>query len=91
MGFQVRNMVQSWLVLEMTDSTLLVGLVNAIPAFVLLIFSPIGGALADRYNKLRVARLSRFWVAIFTFITTYLVASGSIELWHRAIVRSTRW
>jgi hypothetical protein len=46
-GFTVRNMGQAWLVLEETDSAFMVGLVNAMPALVLLILSPVGGVLAD--------------------------------------------
>ena len=79
-------MAHAWLVLEMTDSEFMVGAVNAVPALALLIFSPVGGAMADRYQKLKIARLSRLWVAIFTFITTYLVASNAVEIWHLLIL-----
>ncbi len=79
-------MAQAWLVLEMTDSEFLVGVVNAVPALSLLILSPVGGVLADRYNKLSLAKHSRFWVALSTFVTAYLVASGTVELWHLYIL-----
>lgn len=82
MGFQVRNMGQSWLVLELTDSSFLVGLVNAMPAMALLVLSPIGGVIADRYDRRLVALYGRLVVAIMSYFVAFLVGSGAIEWWH---------
>ena len=82
MGFQVRNMGQSWLVLELTDSSFLVGLVNAMPAMALLVLSPIGGVIADRYDRRLVALYGRLIVAIISYFVAFLVGSGTIEWWH---------
>ena len=43
-------MAQAWLVLEITDSTFYVGIVNATPAVILMLLSPFGGVLADRFD-----------------------------------------
>ncbi len=82
MGFQVRNMGQSWLVLELTDSSFLVGLVNAMPAMALLVLSPIGGVIADRYDRRLVALYGRLCVAIMSYFVAFLVGAGTIEWWH---------
>ena len=82
MGFQVRNMGQSWLVLELTDSSFLVGLVNAMPAMSLLVLSPIGGVIADRYDRRLIALYGRLAVAIISYFVAFLVASGNVEWWH---------
>lgn len=59
-GFNVRNMGQAWLVIDLTDSAFMVGLFNAMPAMALLILSPLGGLFADRYNRRTVALRGRF-------------------------------
>jgi len=82
MGFNIRNMGQAWLVLEETDSAFMVGLVNAIPALVLLFLSPLGGVLADRYNRRTIALRGRFLVSLNTFLVAFLVSTGNIEVWH---------
>lgn len=81
-GFNIRNMGQAWLVLEETDSAFMVGLVNAMPALALLFLSPIGGVIADRYNRRTIALRGRFLVSLNTFLVAYLVSSGNIEVWH---------
>jgi len=81
-GFQVRNMGQSWLVLELTDSSFLVGVVNAMPSMALLVLSPIGGVMADRYNRRVVSFIGRSFVALMSYFVGFLVATDSIEWWH---------
>ena len=85
MGFQMRNMGQAWLVLELTDSAFMVGLVNAMPSMALLLLSPVGGVLADRLNKRTVALRGRFFVMIISFGVAFLVGSGGVEVWHLLI------
>jgi len=75
-------MGQSWLVLELTDSSFLVGLVNAMPAMALLVLSPIGGVIADRYDRRLIALYGRLSVALVSFFVAFLVSSGSVEWWH---------
>ena len=84
-GFTILNMGQAWLVLEETDSAFMVGLVNAMPALAVLILSPVGGVLADRYNRRKIALRGRFLVSMNTFAVAYLVSSGNIEVWHLII------
>jgi MFS family permease len=84
-GFNIRNMGQAWLVLDLTDSAFLVGLVNAMPAMALLILSPLGGLFADRFNRRTVALRGRFFVALNSFLVAYLVSTGNAEVWHLLI------
>jgi MFS family permease len=84
-GFQMRNMGQAWLVLDLTDSAFLVGLVNAMPSMALLVLSPLGGVLADRFNKRTVALRGRFFVMLVSFIVAFIVASGEVQVWHLLI------
>ena len=51
MGWVIRNMATSWIVLKETNSMTVVGLVGALPSFVVLIVAPIGGSLSDKIDK----------------------------------------
>ena len=59
MGMRIQDMAVAWLVLEMTDSNLWVGVVNGLPALSIVIFSLLGGILADRTDKRRLRELER--------------------------------
>jgi MFS family permease len=81
-GFQIRNMSQAWLTLELTDSTLWVGVVNAMPGFSIIALSLIGGAFADRSERWKIQLRTRFVIGVMAFVTAFLVTTGSIEAWH---------
>ena len=55
------------------------GLCEATPR---LIFSAIGGALVDRYNRLRLLILIQFFTALPIFIFIALTFAGILEFWH---------
>lgn len=79
-------MAKAWLVLEMTNSTFNVGLVNTMPALILLLLSPFGGVMADRFNRKSIALGGRFVVAAVSFIAAYLVTADLIEIWHLIVM-----
>jgi MFS family permease len=49
----MQTIAQGWLVLHLTDSAFLVGLVTALGSLPVLLFSLYGGVIADRVNKRR--------------------------------------
>jgi MFS family permease len=79
-------MAQAWLVLEITNSTFYVGLVNAIPAFVVMVLSAFGGVLADRFGRRSIAIGGRFIVAVVSLIAAYLVATGLLQVWYLLVM-----
>jgi MFS family permease len=80
-GFQVRNMGQAWLVLELTDSSLWVGIVNAMPGIAIISVSLLGGAISDRAERWKIQVVTRFVIASMAFVTAFLVTSGVIQAW----------
>ncbi len=50
-GTWMQNVAQGWLVLQLTNSPFLVGLVGFAQQVPALIFSPVGGVIADRANR----------------------------------------
>ena len=85
-GFQIRNLAIAWLVLDITDSPLLVGLVNSSVAFAVLFLSPLGGAIADLRDRKKTALESRMLVAIVACVTSLIVILDIYEIWHFVIL-----
>ena len=77
-GFSVfitRGIIVSWYVLDQTNSTLLVGLITAIPTMMLPLLSPIGGRLADSVSRkfvFFVARIATFLILILMALSVNL-------------------
>src|SRR5437588_10338466 len=80
-GTWMQSIAQPWLVLQLTHSALLVGLVLAVQNLPILVAGPFGGLVADRYPKRRILQLTQtaFVVpAIFLFAVTM---SGKAQYW----------
>ncbi len=86
MGMRIQDMAVAWLVLEMTDSQLWMGIVNGLPALSIVIFSLLGGVLADRTDRRKLLSWSRLTLASLTFLVAFLITSGTISLWQLIIV-----
>ena len=69
MGFQIRNMGQAWITLDLTGgSQFWVGVVNGSPAITIMVFSILGGVAADRLSRQRIlilARMTLAWLGAF--------------------------
>ncbi len=81
-GIQIRNMSQSWLVLEETGSSIWVGIIGAAPAVGIVSLVLLGGAVADRSNRRLMLYRTKILLAALAFVTAFLVSSGVIEMWH---------
>ena len=71
-----------WLMHELTDSPLMVGLVTTSSLGPLLLFSLFGGVVADRANRLKLLRVTRALFAALAVLTGVLVATEVILAWH---------
>lgn len=81
-GSDMQSIGQTWLVLELTHSALQLGLVGALQALPVLLFSLVGGVLADRWPKRRVLLCTRSAAMIQALLLWALVATGTVQLWH---------
>lgn len=81
-GLMVYFTVQGWLALMLTDSPFWVGATAAMNGVALMLFSLIGGVLADRVNRKTVLLLSMTIQASLAFFTAILIFTNLIELWH---------
>ncbi|HET8529507.1 MAG TPA: MFS transporter [Methylomirabilota bacterium] len=85
-GTWMQSVGQAWLVLELTGSPFHLGLVTALQFTPILLLSPVGGALSDRFPKRRIILLTQAAMMGQAFVLTALVWSGQVRYWHVAIL-----
>ena len=70
-----------WLMHELTDSAIALGLVTLSSLGPILLLSVWGGVVADRVNRLRLVMTTRAMFAALAILTGVLVATDLIEPW----------
>ncbi len=85
-GTWMQSVAQAWLVLELTHSPLQLGIVSALQFTPVLLFSPVGGVLSDRFAKRKVLLVSQTAMQLQAFVLAALVWSGRIQYWHVAVL-----
>jgi MFS family permease len=86
MGTTMQTIGQTWLVLELTHSAWQIGLVGALQALPILLFSIFGGVFADRWPKRRVLLVTQSVAMTQAFLLWVLIATGTLQLWHLYIL-----
>ena len=85
-GTWMQSVAQSWLVYRLTGSVVLLGAIafaSQIPVFLL---TPLGGAIADRYNRHRILLVTQSVAMMLAFILAFLTLSGRVEIWHLFVI-----
>lgn len=86
MGSGMQTIGQAWLVLEFTHSPWQLGLVGALQALPILLFSLFGGIFADRWPKRSIMLMTWSAAMIQALLLWALIATGSLQLWHLYIL-----
>jgi MFS family permease len=73
---------QSWLVLEITDSKVALGLVTMLQFLPITLFVLIAGVIADRVQKRDLILATRVLAMAQSVLLAVLVATDQVELWH---------
>ena len=68
----MQSVAQSWLVYRLTGSSLLLGSVGFASQFPVMLASPLGGLVADRYNRQRVVIGTQVASMVLAFMFSYL-------------------
>jgi MFS family permease len=81
-GTWMQTVAESWLVYRLTGSALLLGVAgfaNRIPIF---LCSPIGGAIADRYNRHRIVIATQVASMFLAAALAFLTLTHLVRIWH---------
>ena len=81
-GSWAQRVAQDWLVLELTQSGIYLGIVTAIQFAPFLFFSLHGGAFADRFDKRKLLIGTNALGAFSAMALGTLVMTNLVELWH---------
>jgi MFS family permease len=81
-GTWMQTTAQAWLVLELTHSALLLGLVGVLQFLPMMMFSLFGGVLADRLPKRTLLLITQSIALVQAAILWILVITGTVQIWH---------
>ncbi len=81
-GTWMQTTGQSWLVLQLTHSAWILGIVGALQFLPMLLFSLFGGVIADRLPKRRMLLVTQLASLLLAATLWLLVFTGVVQLWH---------
>lgn len=82
MGTWMDQVTRGWLIYELTDSALQLGMVRGIQALPFLLLSPIAGSTADRYSRKFQVVGAQFANGLLYAVTAVLIFTALIKPWH---------
>jgi MFS family permease len=81
-GTWMQSIAQSWLVLDLTRSAFMLGLVSTMGMLPVLLFALPAGAIADRVNKRNLLIITQVVMMVLAFILATLTALHMVRVWH---------
>lgn len=85
-GSWMQNVALSWVVYSMTGSTVYLGLIGFLGDLPILLFSLVGGVVADRIDRRRMLLSSQYIQMICAFVLTALVVTQQVQIWHMLVL-----
>lgn len=80
-GTWMQAIAQGWLVLQLSHSGTVLGLVIAVQLLPVLVLGPYGGLLADRFDKRRLLLVANVVTGILALTLGLLAVTGVVTLW----------
>ena len=80
-GNWVQIVAETWLILQLTDSPVAVGLTAALQFAPMLLFGALGGVFADRFDKRRLLMVTQAAMALPALGLFVLATAGAVEPW----------
>lgn len=82
MGLWMDQVARGWLIYQLTNSTVQLGLVRGVQALPILFLSPVAGSMADRYGRKLQMMVALVLDGLMYGVLAILITTGSIEAWH---------
>jgi MFS family permease len=81
-GTWMQSVAESWLVYRLTGSAVLLGVVGFANRIPVLLFSTVGGAVADRYNRHHIVIATQASSMCLAGLLAFLTLTHRVEVWH---------
>jgi MFS family permease len=81
-GTWMQAVAQSWLVYRLTGSSILLGFVGFTGQIPVFLLAPLGGSVADRYNRHHILIGTQTVAMLLAFVLAGLTLTGRIQVWH---------
>ncbi|MBA3259755.1 MAG: MFS transporter [Gemmatimonadales bacterium] len=81
-GTWMQTVAQSWLVYRLTGSAVLLGTVAFASQIPIFLLSPLGGVVADRWERRRVLLITQSCMMVLALALALLTLTDRIEVWH---------
>jgi MFS family permease len=81
-GTWVQNIGQGWLVLSLTNSPFLLGLLTAVQFIPMMLFSLHAGVFVDRYSKRKIIIITQSCFTILAAVLGLLAGLHIVRYWH---------
>lgn len=85
----MQSTAQGWLVYSLTKSPFYLGVVSAVGSLPVMLFSLLGGVVADRLEKRRLLICTQALLMVPAMTIGVLTATGAIRIWHVMIIAGT--
>ncbi len=85
-AFWMQQVGLGWLVLELTDSSLQLGVASFLRGVPMLMLSPVSGVLVDRLDRRGLALLAHAALTISTLLLAVLITLHWVQPWHAFVV-----
>jgi MFS family permease len=82
LGTWMDELSRGWLIYQLTDSVLQLGLVRGVQFIPLLLFSPLAGSAADRYSRKTLLLVSQAINGLLFALLALLIFTHQIAPWH---------
>lgn len=81
-GSWMQTVAQGWLVLELTDSAFMLGLVGFVGTLPMLVLLLVGGVYADRFDRRHLLLITLSGMMVFAFALAALTWADVVLVWH---------
>lgn len=77
----MESVAQSWLVYRLTGSSMLLGAITFALQIPVLLFSPLGGHLADRFSRRSIIIATQAASMVIALVLSWLTLTGRVHIW----------
>jgi len=85
-GTWMHSAAQGWLVFELTNSPFYLGLTSTASTLPILLFTLLGGVVADRMSKKTIIMTTQIVLMVIALMMATIVSAGVVKVWHVLII-----